>query len=598
MTLATASLAAQLPPEMRAAVPGDTAILIGAPAAKTVSGGLAAFLEACGAPPEAAGAMSQPLGLLQAPKALGIDIAPAVEADSDGYMLIAVSADLSDPLILRQLSEADAYPQALAAAGYEQTGDGSGLWVLPSTLPDGTSTTSCGAALRGSIAIMSKSEAAVRAALTASGGSALAAALGEPDAGSVTVLVDLAALIRTHRPQIEQAINMFTAMAAMAAAQQQQAGMNAVQIMGVYGELGRRLLDVGVETEWLRVTLTPTAESLRVDKAVRFAEDSAFLGRLSRHIDSPLNLAGHLPAGAGFQLVCTFDAERDGQLLTDFGMFFVRAMAPQDPELQAMIAECERMSLEYYETIGDQMAFAMYPSTGPIPGIVVLSRAPDPALSSRLYVDMMNNPAMAKMMSAAYGLPISGSTGVSGTASEEVQLVDLGEQSVDGQIARHIRLTGIGTVMRQMMQADPNTPPELQAIVGSMDAIDYWFAHTDELSIMTMEAEPEVLAQVLGSMGAPPAPPAFAVPITAGADLVGCLRLGRMFGWMGNMMPPEAPPLSAVGEAVAATEQGIWCSATMEERGLRWSVVVPSGDIAAVVQAFKSLARPSAQPTQ
>jgi hypothetical protein len=149
----------------------------------------------------------------------------------------------------------------------------------------------------------------------------------------------------------------------------------------------------------------------------------------------------------------------------------------------------------------------------------------------------------------------------------------------------------MGAAMQQMMHADPNQPPppEMAAMMSQMGDLDYWFAHTADTILVTTETEPTILGQVLSGAGAGMQPPAFATPITEGADAVMHLSLGGMFSWMGGMMPMGMNPFGAMAQSLVMEEQGIWGSLTMLERGVDGSLIIPSSDIAALVRGVQSM---------
>jgi hypothetical protein len=87
-----------------------------------------------------------------------------------------------------------------------------------------------------------------------------------------------------------------------------------------------------------------------------------------------------------------------------------------------------------------------------------------------------------------------------------------------------------------------------------------------------------------------------------GADAIFHLSLGTTCQWLGGVMssmgmPPQMSPFGSIAAALAEDEQGLWATLMFTEGGFRGSLLVPSPDIAAMVQAIQGFAQGPAMVT-
>lgn len=423
------------------------------------------------------------------------------------------------------------------------------------------------ALMRGESLITSTDEGALRAMISPHEPPALSGAIAQPDVGEIAVAIDLDSIITTYRPMIDQMLGM----AQMMMAQNQQAPDAA---FGMAMAMVRGAVQVASEIDTVEVSFRADQEAVVIDTQAALRAGSALLASLPRHVHNDTALSGRLPGDPFVVLSSSFDAERGARALADFSRWYVNAIAPagSEPALADRIAQ---MCQDLYATLGDQIAYGIYPGEGIMPGVAIAMRAPDPAAALAQMRAMMSDESLTSHMGVLYGLP----------ASAEVTIVDLGSQEVGGVPAHHIQLTGLGDMVQAMAPASGEEAAVMQSVAEQLGVIDYWMASDAENLYMTTEPQPVLLARMLGGASAPLTVPSLASGVTGGADLIMKISVGGALRWASNAMPLPAPPeITTLAEALSQSETGIWAGATIIENGVRFGLAVPAADVARIVE--------------
>ncbi|MBN1475190.1 hypothetical protein JXA47_00405 [Candidatus Sumerlaeota bacterium] len=588
VALATVGLGATPTQVAGQLAPQDSAVILAVPNADMFFSGILGFMAAFGeGEGESASTALADMSNLQVREATeaGINVA--------GDVVLIVASDMDTTIALLPLADTAAF-QRVASEGALSTGQVQGLttWTRGWQMPDGTVDVDGVYAVMGDVGIVAPSEQVLQMILSPHAGPRILEGAQLPGADSGVVLIDIATIINAHRQDIEQGLQMFQMMAG-------GMGGPTAGMINMYTGMFREMLNIGGQAEALSVIVTPSAQAMVLNADLRFQPGAPVLASLPRHVARDLTLNQNLPSGAIMRFDTTFDAERSGELMGLFTNIMGGAMAA-DPSGQAALNEIMGQTTAFYRGLGDEIAFGMYPGQGMMPGIVMAMRAPDPQTSLQQWVGMCASPAFRQLMASMYGI-----------SPDVLRFEDLGTQMVGSAQAQHIRLSGMAAMMQQMMGMQPGMqpPPQMQQMMEAMDSIDYWFASTGELAIMTTEAQPTLLAQALAGGGPALEPPAMAGLMAVGADSIGHLSLSGLLGWVDSMsammgMPPGASPLGAMAQSLSRQgEVGIWCAGAMHERGLRGGLLIPASDIAAIVQGAQqamsqSMGQPMAPPQQ
>lgn len=554
-------------PSVAARMPEDTAAVVVLGDLSGVVGEARAFFRACGSPLDRDAFSARAL----APVFVGV---PGLEAEEsglsvDGPAVLFLDADLHTSGALVTLDDEEAFDGALEEAGGEPV-EIEGIECHLIGAGEDSPPRVAAAAVSG-CAVSAASAVALRAMLSPGGRAPLADVVTMPATGEVLFLVDLNRIIGERGEEIDRSLEMVRLLIAQS---QRGAGVGAWgTLMALYTDMMRGAVRVAGGVETLAVRVRPRAEGLTVEFDIDFVPGAAALLALPRHIERELTLADALPPGALLTVGGTFDAERTARMMTAFFAWFT-ATLPAGASREAIFGGLTAQSLSFYSSLGDEFAYAMVPAAegGLMPATVMLMRTEDPPLSAARLAALVASPAMLEMMRTMYAAQASG----------EIAFHDLGEREVHFAPVRHLRFSGLGRVMSDLM-SEEEAAESVREVLSGLDAIDHWIAAADGFIAMTTEREPVLMAQILAGPGDPLAPP----PLALGADYILRLRLSRLIAWASGVSDPPLPGgLLAAAEAMAVSEEGIWLTAGLRPRGLAASLFVPSGDVRAIVDAM------------
>jgi hypothetical protein len=541
--IAPSTPAATFLDEASAHLPADTAVIFTTSSMRGLFDNSQAFMSACAPqmPAQAYGeTLAQWVGMgIGDPEGSGVATSgPALEA-------FRVS-DFSSVKIFT-LSDPGAFTQALAATGATDSGT---HWT---STPDPMGRVGV-AAVRGNLALISSDASLLSAAASSAAVERLRGGLTAPQPGTGLLLIDLPSLITAHEAKINQQMGM---MMAMAGSMPSQGGVDMGHVMEMYSQMLQKALNVGREVRSLGITFLPRAEGLAIRSNVALQESSALRGVLPRHIESSLSLADQLPGGATMAMASTYDAERCADLFTEMVAVFI-GMAGDDAGTQAAAGNYMEKARALYQELGDQIAWAMYPSDAGvfIPRTVTVMRARE---GSNLLDDMV------ALMTDTEAMALAGTMmGVSGQA---LTSVDEGTMQVAGHAVRHMRLDGFGALMQQQMQMSGAPAPV------TFEDPHYWFTETEDTLIATSEPDTTLMTQVLSGQGQGLQVPAQVQGLANGADVLVQMNLLGLMRSMGPMM--------MMGGMPAVDETGIWGSLKWNDDGASGMVLIPSADVAA-----------------